>query len=243
MLAHQTNKQTNEGDTQREYHTHWDTWKAKKSSKTKFSSATKISLMFFLPSWYAIFPFCLAFISLRAKICLILLRFSSVGKNFAACFSSSFFLASTFGLFYVADRNILYNMCVCECALASVCMFVCGKPSSAQKCARAIERQHHNKEGQISECVDSKRLSLCIFLTLTVFLLRFFAVVVLLGTFAYTLHNMHATHTLDTLWMRNDFAARCLLFCWCFFCCVVVFAIQSKLFCNFYKFEMRTMRI
>lgn len=111
---------------------------------------------------------------------------------------------------------------------SSVCLCAVNR-HQLEKCAWAIERQHHNKEGQISECVDSKRLLLCIFLTLTVFLLRFFWLwlLLLLGIFVYTLHNMqqNSWYILNEEWFRFSLLVIVVdVF-------VYVFAIQSKLFC------------
>lgn len=182
------------------------------------------------------FPFCLAFISLRAIICLILLfwcvSFFLAGKKFAACFSLFLLFLPVLLVCFMVARNILYNMCVC------VCVFVCGKPSSAWKCAWAIERQHYNKEGQISECVDSKRLSMCIFLTLTVFLLRFL-LWLLLGIFVCTLHNKQQ-NSWYIFWMKNNFVTRIFaVVVDAFFC----FHDTIATLLHFYKFQMCTMRI
>lgn len=118
-------KQTNKGDTENmiyiEIH-----GRPKKSSQTKFSSETKNLADVFFHHDMRFVPFCLAFISLRAEICLILLRFflSRLARILLPVFLLQFFVASAFGLFYVADRNISYNMCVCVCVgvRASVCL-------------------------------------------------------------------------------------------------------------------------
>lgn len=63
-----TNKQTKET----EKILHWDKWKAKKAAQPN-SRSKREHLVHFFHHDMRFFPFCLAFISLRAKICLILL--------------------------------------------------------------------------------------------------------------------------------------------------------------------------
>lgn len=114
-------KQTNKGDS--EYYIEINE-RPQKSSQTKFSRTKQKSRSFFHHDM-RFFPFCLAFISLRAKICLILLFgevFFSVGRNSAACSSSSF-VASTFGfaLWWFVIFCTTYG-CMSMCARVNVCV-------------------------------------------------------------------------------------------------------------------------
>lgn len=113
--------------------------------------------------------FCLAFISLRAKICLILLFcfYFWVGKYFAACF---FCLSISVSLpfFGVWFRRCFMLVFVIFCT-TQVCVVVCGKPSSARKMCNRKKTRNQWREGQISECVDSEQLSMCIFLNINRF--------------------------------------------------------------------------